>query len=106
MISLLKKQRPEPWTLLGRGVHLDQPDRIMDLGYPDSFRKGHFWCFGTTRVGKTRIMEHIIDQDIRKGYSVVAIDPKGDADLFSKFPWAAACPSGRPKRSGSTIPKS
>jgi len=85
VISLLKKQRPEPWTSLGRGVHLDQPDRIMDLGYPDSFRKGHFWCFGTTRVGKTRIMEHIIDQDIRKGYSVVAIDPKGDADLFSKI---------------------
>jgi hypothetical protein len=85
VISLLKKQRPEPWTSLGRGVHLDKPDRIMDLGYPDSFRKGHFWCFGTTRVGKTRIMEHLIDQDIRKGYSVVAIDPKGDADLFSKI---------------------
>ena len=85
MISLLKKKKPEPWTSLGRGVHLDRPDRIMELGYPDSFRKGHFWCFGTTRVGKTRIMEHIIDQDIRKGYSVVAIDPKGDADLFSKI---------------------
>jgi len=30
-------------------------------------------------------MEHIIEQDIRKGYSVVAIDPKGDIDLFSKI---------------------
>ena len=29
-------------------------------------------------------MEHIIEQDICKGYSVVAIDPKGDIDLFSK----------------------
>ncbi len=85
MILFSKRTEKEPWTSLGRGVHLDEPDRIMDLGYPDSFRKGHLWCFGTTRVGKTRIMEHIIDQDIRKGYSVVAIDPKGDADLFSKI---------------------
>jgi hypothetical protein len=30
-------------------------------------------------------MEHIIEQDICKGYSVVAIDPKGDIDLFSKI---------------------
>ena len=30
-------------------------------------------------------MEHIIEQDICKGYSVVAIDPKGDIELFSKI---------------------
>ncbi len=76
---------PDLWTHLGRGVHLDHPDQIVPLGYPDSFRKGHLWCFGTTRVGKTRAMENIIEQDIRKGYSVVAIDPKGDIDLFSKI---------------------
>ena len=75
----------EPWTHIGTGVHLDHPQAIMELGFPDIYRKGHFWCFGTTRVGKTRIMEHIIEQDIRKGYSVVAIDPKGDIDLFSKI---------------------
>ncbi len=66
-------------------MHLDRPEIILELGFPDSYRKGHFWCFGTTRVGKTRIMEHIIEQDIRKGYSVVAIDPKGDIELFSKI---------------------
>jgi hypothetical protein len=75
----------EPWTHLGKGIHLDRPDRIMQLGYPDRFRKGHSWCFGTTRVGKTRVMENIIEQDVRKGYSVVAIDPKGDIELFSKI---------------------
>ena len=79
------KQAQEPWTHIGTGVHLDQPNRVLDLGFPDSYRKGHFWCFGTTRVGKTRVMEHIIEQDIRKGYSVVAIDPKGDIELFSKI---------------------
>ena len=81
----MEKITPESWTHLGRGVHLDQPDQIIPLGFPDSFRMGHFWCFGTTRVGKTRAMENIIEQDIRKGYSVVAIDPKGDIDLFSKI---------------------
>lgn len=70
---------------LGNGINLDTPEKIMQIRYPDSFRKAHFWCFGTTRVGKTRAMENIIEQDIRKGYSVVAIDPKGDADLFSKI---------------------
>lgn len=85
MISILKKKAPKPWTHLGTGINLDRPEKIVSLGYPDSFRKGHFWCFGTTRVGKTRTMENIIEQDIRKGYSIVAIDPKGDIELFSKI---------------------
>ncbi len=80
-----KKQPTEPYTQLGDGFHLDHPDKILPLGFPDCDRKGHFWCFGTTRVGKTRTMEGIIEQDIRKGYSVVAIDPKGDNELFSKI---------------------
>ena len=86
IMGIFRKSIPvEPWTHIGTGLHLDYPETILDLGFPDSHRKGHFWCFGTTRVGKTRIMEHIIEQDIRKGYSVVAIDPKGDIDLFSKI---------------------
>ncbi len=80
-----KSAQQEPWTHIGAGVHLDHPQAVIELGFPDTHRKGHFWCFGTTRVGKTRIMEHIIEQDIGKGYSVVAIDPKGDIDLFSKI---------------------
>lgn len=80
-----KTVHPPPWTSIGSGIHLDHPEKVVELGFPDSYRKGHFWCFGTTRVGKTRVMEHIIEQDIRKGYSVVAIDPKGDIDLFSKI---------------------
>lgn len=82
---IFRKKPKEPWLDLGTGIDLDHPDKIRPIGYPDSYRKGHFWCFGTTRVGKTRTMENIIEQDIRKGYSVVAIDPKGDVDLFSKI---------------------
>ena len=86
IMGIFRKSSPtEHWTHIGTGIHLDSPETILDLGFPDSHRKGHFWCFGTTRVGKTRTMEHIIEQDIRKGYSVVAIDPKGDIDLFSKI---------------------
>jgi len=85
-MGIFRKSSPtEHWTHIGTGIHLDYPETILDIGFPDSHRKGHFWCFGTTRVGKTRTMEHIIEQDIRKGYSVVAIDPKGDIDLFSKI---------------------
>ncbi len=83
---IFRKEIAHPlWTSIGSGFHLDHPEKVVELGFPDSYRKGHFWCFGTTRVGKTRVMEHIIEQDIRKGYSVVAIDPKGDIDLFSKI---------------------
>jgi hypothetical protein len=70
--------------MLGRGQRLADPRHNLEIFVPDSDRNGHFWCFGTTRVGKTRVMENMVEQDIRKGYSVVIIDPKGDIELFSK----------------------
>ncbi len=73
------------WTDIGEGIELDKPDKIVKLGFPESYRKGHAWIFGTTRCGKTRLMEWIIEQDIRRGYSVICIDPKGDIPLFSKI---------------------
>ncbi len=85
-----RKQTTPLWTSIGTGINLDKPNEVVELGLLDDDRKGHFWCFGTTRVGKTRIIENIIEQDIRKGYSVVAIDPKGDHELFSKITQIAA----------------
>jgi len=38
----------------------------------------------------TRVIENIVEQDIRKGYNVVVVDPKGDVDLFSKIVEVAA----------------
>lgn len=68
----------------GDGLSFDngKPTRIA---VPDAHRSGHFWCFGTTRVGKTRMLENMAEEDIRKGYNVVIIDPKGDVELFSKI---------------------
>ncbi len=57
-------------------------------------RAGHLGILGTTRIGKTRLLEHLISQDIRAGNNVIVIDPKGDSDLFSKIIQVAA-ESGR-----------
>ena len=46
-------------------------------------RSGHLLVKGSTGVGKTRLAELYITQDIRrKNNSVIVIDPKGDADLM------------------------
>ena len=45
-------------------------------------RVGHKLVLGTTRVGKTRLAEVLITQDIARGDTVVVFDPKGDADLM------------------------
>ncbi|WP_130537703.1 type IV conjugative transfer system coupling protein TraD [Thiomicrorhabdus indica] len=47
-------------------------------------RVGHTLVLGTTRVGKTRLAEILITQDIRRGDVVVVFDPKGDADLMMR----------------------
>ncbi len=45
-------------------------------------RTGHTLVLGTTQVGKTRLLELAVAQDIRRGETVVVFDPKGDADLL------------------------
>lgn len=72
------------------GVEPDETDVSMDLGE----RVGHMLVLGTTRVGKTRLAELLITQDIRRGNTVVVIDPKGDADLLRRV-WAEAHRTGR-----------
>ena len=79
------KENKEPRLTLGKGQMLSDPTRNIEIAIPDSHRNGHLWCFGTTRVGKTRVIENMAEQDIRKGYSVVLIDPKGDLEIFSKI---------------------
>jgi DNA helicase HerA-like ATPase len=49
---------------------------------------------GTTRVGKTRLAELLITQDIRRGDVVIVFDPKGDADLLRRV-FAEAKRAGR-----------
>ena len=59
-------------------------------------RVGHTLVLGTTRVGKTRLAETLITQDIRRGDVVIVFDPKGDADLLRRV-YAEAKRAGRAK---------
>ena len=46
---------------------------------------GHTLVLGTTRVGKTRLAEVLITQDIARGDVVIVFDPKGDAELMKRI---------------------
>ena len=72
------------------GVEPTESDIWMDLGD----RVGHTLVLGTTRVGKTRLAELLIAQDIRRGEVVVVFDPKGDLDLLRRT-YAEAKRAGR-----------
>ncbi|MEW5756471.1 MAG: type IV conjugative transfer system coupling protein TraD [Pseudomonadota bacterium] len=73
-------------------VEPDEQDVWMDIGE----RVGHTLVLGTTRVGKTRLAEILIAQDIRRGDVVIVFDPKGDADLLRRV-YAEAKRAGRAK---------
>lgn len=63
------------------GMWEGETDVLLDNGN----RNGHTLVLGTTRVGKTRLLEIIVAQDIRRGDVVIVIDPKGDADLVQRM---------------------
>ena len=73
--------------LIGMGFSLDdvKKDKFCKISQKEDSRKGHTFVFGTTRVGKTRLAENCIIQDIKSGKNVVIIDPKIDGDLFSSI---------------------
>lgn len=62
---------------------------IHEYHLPYSARSGHFGCLGTTRVGKTKLLTHMIVQDIHAGNNVVFVDPKGDDEAMSAVVQAA-----------------
>lgn len=72
------------------GVELQESDVWMNI----SERVGHTLVLGTTRVGKTRLAELLIAQDIRRGEVVIVFDPKGDIDLLRRV-YAEAKRAGR-----------
>lgn len=85
-LSKGSKSASKSETVIGHGIRIDKPTRTLEkIVVPDGNRKRHTFVFGTTGVGKTRLAENLIEQDIRKGYSVVYFDPKGDQEIFSKI---------------------
>lgn len=74
-------------TYVGKGFALEdkRKENLLDIYQDDDNRPNHTFVFGSTGVGKTRLLEGLMEQDIKKGQSVVIIDPKGDIGLFSKM---------------------
>lgn len=72
------------------GVEINEVDIMM----PFVDRGGHTLVLGTTGVGKTRLLEVLVTQDIARGDPVIVIDPKGDADLLKRM-YAEAKRNGR-----------
>jgi len=75
----------KPYPPLGgdaslHGVEPDEEEVWIDL----NARQGHTFIAGTTGVGKTRLCELLVAQDIRRGDMTIVICPKGDADLFKR----------------------
>lgn len=100
MFDLLFGKKKDPFkgpvTYMGEGFKIEKssvaaleklPPYRIEL--PDEYRKRHLWGFGTTGVGKTRLIELMLEQDIAKGYSVIILDPKGDSELLAKVYYCA-----------------
>ena len=90
----LHPQLPEQSAVGGdpaiHGVEPSESDIWMDV----RDRVGHTLVLGTTRVGKTRLAEVFLTQDIRRGEVVIVFDPKGDIDLLRRV-YAEAKRAGR-----------
>ncbi|WP_411832905.1 type IV conjugative transfer system coupling protein TraD [Pseudoxanthomonas mexicana] len=88
--SPLNPARPLPPVGGMPRLHGIEPHEI-DVSLPLPERVGHTLVLGTTRVGKTRLAELFITQDIRRRNAagehevVIVFDPKGDADLLKRM---------------------
>ncbi|MCW5712332.1 type IV conjugative transfer system coupling protein TraD [Shinella sp.] len=88
--SPLNPVRPLPPVGGMPRLHGIEPHEI-DVTLPLGERVGHSLVLGTTRVGKTRLAELFITQDIRRKSPtgehevVIVLDPKGDADLLKRM---------------------
>ncbi len=80
----------KPW-LHGVGAN-DETDVLLK----QATRNGHILVFGMTRVGKTRLMSIIVNQDIRNGEAVIVLDPKGDLEVLQDI-YSACAAAGRLK---------
>ena len=73
-------------THIGWGYDLDfdKPFEIRPIYLTEKARNVHTAVAGNTGTGKTRMMEYIVEQDIRKGHAVLVIEPKGDRDFLAR----------------------
>jgi len=78
--------------------HASGMDEETYITIPDERTVAHTGIEGTTRVGKTRVLEVLATQQIfRKDGCVIIIDPKGDKKLVDTV-YNACCEDGTPER--------
>lgn len=88
--SPLNPVRPLPPVGGQARLHGIEPHE-HDVSLPLIERGGHTLVLGTTGVGKTRLAEIFLTQDIRRGNTheefevVIMFDPKGDADVLKRM---------------------
>jgi conjugative coupling factor TraD (SXT/TOL subfamily) len=84
----VNRDTPDP---LGGLYHIHGVDLMNeeDIFIERDDRVGHMLLLGATRVGKSRLLELFIEQDIAAGKCVFIIDPKGDKDLIKRVILAA-----------------
>jgi conjugative coupling factor TraD (TOL family) len=83
--SAFNPLRPLPLVGGDSAVHGIEPNE-QNIFLNLSERVGHTMILGTTRVGKTRLLELMIASDIRRNDSaVIVFDPKGDLDLLKRI---------------------
>lgn len=87
--SVLNPFRPEMAIGGNSSLHAIEM-KEEEVLLPMSERVGHMLVLGTTRVGKTRLAEILIEQDIRRNEGpVIVFDPKSDAGLLTRMFTAA-----------------
>lgn len=91
--SRLNPMRPQPpvgGNPALHGVEIEEEDVYTALAELNN----HMMVYGTTRVGKTRLAQILVEQDIARGDVVIVFDPKGDVELLLGM-YAAALRHGR-----------
>jgi conjugal transfer pilus assembly protein TraD len=74
------------WLIHGIGA-----DRQEPLFLPDTLLNQHIFLMGAPGSGKTRGLELLVEQAVRRGDAVVVIDPKGDEGLLDRTYDSAVC---------------
>ena len=84
--SLLNPFPPRPYVEGNPALHaVGLYEKEQPITIRQSERVAHTFVVGTTRVGKTRLLEVIATQDIHNGNVVIVFDPKGDGDLLARL---------------------
>lgn len=93
--SLLNPFPPHPYVEGASELHaVGLYEKEIPVAMRQTERVAHTFVVGTTRVGKTRLLEVMATQDIHNGDVVIVFDPKGDGDLLARL-YIEASKAGR-----------